>query len=202
MLIGEVYYEGEWHRGQHRPIVDLALWDRVHEIMAQRARRKGVPNQGRDLLDFPLAGRLFWHDGRAFGCFESSPREGKRYRYYMAATGSQPGDAGAQPENLPCSLLHDVVIDQIRQRLREPQLLLDQLLGEHQCEPVFDKDLVIAAMRRLDDAWGLFIDKTQTQLVLTLIDRVTLYPDQVAIRWNQQGWETLLREHYRPKKTT
>lgn len=202
MLIGEVYYEGEWHRGQHRPIVDLALWDRVHEIMAQRARRKGVPNQGRDLLDFPLAGRLFWHDGRAFGCFESSPREGKRYRYYMAATGSQPGDAGAQPENLPCSLLHDVVIDQIRQRLREPQLLLDQLLGEHQCEQVFDKDLVIAAMRRLDDAWGLFIDKTQTQLVLTLIDRVTLYPDQVAIRWNQQGWETLLREHYRPKKTT
>lgn len=25
MLIGEVYYDGEWHRGQHTPIVDLEL---------------------------------------------------------------------------------------------------------------------------------------------------------------------------------
>jgi hypothetical protein len=49
--------------------------------MTQRARRTGTPNQGRDLLDFPLAGRLFWHDGRAFGCIESSSRKGKRYRY-------------------------------------------------------------------------------------------------------------------------
>jgi site-specific DNA recombinase len=65
MLISEVYYDGQWHRGQHTPIVDVELWDRVHEVMAQRARRKGVPTKGRDPLDFPLAGRLFWHDGRA-----------------------------------------------------------------------------------------------------------------------------------------
>lgn len=92
-LIGEVYYAGEWHRGTHRPIVDLALWDRVHEMMTQRARRTGTPNQGRDLLDFPLAGRLFWQDGRAFSCFESSSRKGKRYRYYTAPTGDQPDDS-------------------------------------------------------------------------------------------------------------
>ena len=200
VLIGEVFYEGEWHRGQHRPIVDLALWDRVHEVMEQRARRKGVSNQDRDFLAFPLAGRLFWRDGRAFGCFESSPRDGKRYRYYTAPTGNQPDDAEPQPENLPCALLHEVVIDQIRQRLRDPQLLLDKLLDEQQGEPAFDRDLAVAAMKRLDDAWGMLIDKTQAQLVLSLVEQVTLYPEQMKIRWSQQGWETLLREHYRPEK--
>lgn len=199
VLIGEVYYEGQWHRGQHRPIVDLALWDRVHEVMAQRARRKGVPNQERDRLAFPLAGRLLWHDGRAFGCFESSSREGKRYRYYMAPTGGQPDESSPQPENLACSVLHEIVIDQIRQRLRDPQQLLDRLRDEHQGEPAFDRDLAVAAMKRLDDVWGMLIDKTQAQLMLSLVEQVTLYPDQMRLRWNHQGWETLLQELYRPE---
>lgn len=198
VLIGEVYYEGQWHRGQHRPIVDLTLWERVHEVMTQRARRKGVPNQGRDRLDFPLAGRLFWHDGRAFGCFESSARDGKRYRYYTAPTGSQPDDPAPQPENLSCSVLHELVIDQIRQRLRNPHLFLEKLLAEHHGEPAFDRDLAVAAMQRLDDVWGMLIDKTQAQLVLSLVGQVTLYPDQMGLRWNQKGWETLLQELYRP----
>lgn len=200
VLIGEVYYEGEWHRGPHRPIVDLALWNRVHEVMEQRARRKGTSNQDRDLLDFPLAGRLFWHDGRAFGCFESSSRKGKRYRYYTAPTGDQPDDSEPHPKNLPCAVLHEIVTDQIRQRLRDPSLLLDTLLDGHQGEPVFDRNLALAAMKQLDDVWGMFIDKTQAQLMLNLVQQVTLYPDQMQLRWSQQGWETLLREHYRPEK--
>ncbi|WP_297505112.1 hypothetical protein [Ferrovum sp.] len=69
--------------GQHTPIMDLEPWNQVHEGISQRARRKGVPTKGRDPLDFPLSGRLFWHDGRAFTCFDSSPRQGRRYRYYL-----------------------------------------------------------------------------------------------------------------------
>lgn len=200
VLIGEVYYAGEWHRGMHRPIVDLALWNRVHEMMAQRARRTGTPNQGRDPLDFPLAGRLFWHDGREFGCFESSSRKGKRYRYYMTPRGDQLDDSEPHPENLACDVLHEIVIGQIRQRLRDPSLLLDMLLDGHRGEPVFDRDLALAAMKHLDDVWAMFIDKTQAQLMLNLVEQVTLYPVQMQIRWSQQGWETLLCEHYRPEK--
>ena len=55
-------------------------------------------------------------------------------------------------------------------------------------------------MQRLDDVWGMLIDKTQAQLVLSLVEQATLYPDQMKIRWSQQGWETLLREHYRPEQ--
>jgi len=199
VLIGEVYYEGEWHRGQHTPIVDLELWNQVHEAMAQRARRKGVPTRTRDPLDYPLADRLFWLDGRAFTCFESSPREGKRYRYYLAPTGDQTEGSRAPPENLPCTELHEVVFHQIRQQLQNPQWLLEQLPEACKSDPAFEESHVMSALKRLDDAWGLLIDKTQVQLVLTLIERVTLYPDQMAIRWSLQGWAKLMRDLLPPK---
>ena len=86
----------------------------------------------------------------------------------------------------------------IRQRLRDPHQLLEKLLSEHHGELAFDRDLAVAAMQRLDDVWGMLIDKTQAQLVLSLVEQVTLYPDQMGFRWNQKGWETLLHELYRP----
>jgi hypothetical protein len=86
----------------------------------------------------------------------------------------------------------------IRQRLRDPHQLLEKLLSEHHGELAFDRDLAVTAMQRLDDVWGMLIDKTQAQLVLSLVEQVTLYPDQMGFRWNQKGWETLLHELYRP----
>lgn len=194
MLIGEVYYEGEWHRGQHTPIVDLELWNQVHEVMAQRARRTGVPTKDRDPLDFPLAGRLFWHDGRAFTCFESSPRQGRHYRYYIAPSGDETeGDATA-PVNLATAELHNAVIHHIRGQFRNPQGLLPRLLAECGDDPAIDEASIIHALSKLDAAWHLFIDKTQAHLMLTLVERVTLRPDSMAIRWNLCGLAALIRQ--------
>lgn len=47
---------------------------------------------------------------------------------------------------------------------------------------------------RLDDPWGLFLDETLAHLTLSLVERVTLYPDRMAIRWDLQGLAKLLRE--------
>jgi DNA invertase Pin-like site-specific DNA recombinase len=193
ILIGEVYYDGEWHRGQHTPIVDLELWDQVHAVLAQRARRKGVPSKGRDSLDFPLAGRLFWQDGRAFTCFESSPRHGRRYRYYIAPSGGEAAVDGVAPVNLATVELHKAVIHHLREQFRDPHVLSAGLLAEHRDDADFDEARIIDALNRLDAAWHLFIDKTQAHLVLSLVDRVTLQPDGMVIRWNLAGLAKLVR---------
>jgi len=159
MYIGEVYYDGGWHPGKHSPIVDLDLWNQVHEVMAKRARRKGVPSKVLDLLHFPLAGRLFWYDGRAFTCHESSPRQGRRYRYYLAPSGAGEEVDGTRPVNLATAEVHSVVIHQVRELFRNPRPLLDGLPVEYRNDPVFDEAHVIGALKRLDAAWGLFIDK-------------------------------------------
>ena len=194
MFIGEVYYNGGWHAGRHTPIVDLNLWNQVHEVMEKRARRKGVPSKVRNLQDFPLAGRLFWHDGRAFNCFESSARQVGRYRYYLAPSGKDSEDAGPQPANLATAVLHQVVIRHMREIFRNPRPLLDGLPVEYSTNPVFDEVSVIYALKRLDAVWSLFHDKTVAHLMLSLTERVTLYPQQMAIRWDWQGLAKLLRD--------
>ena len=47
MYIGEAMFDGEWHSRVYPPIIDLDLWRAVQTKLAQRARRKGIPNQGR-----------------------------------------------------------------------------------------------------------------------------------------------------------
>lgn len=84
MYIGEALFDGEWHSGIYPPIIDLDLWRAVQEKLAQRARRKGVPNQGRSELEFPLSNRLFWHDGRPYTLFKSSLRYKGQYRLSIA----------------------------------------------------------------------------------------------------------------------
>jgi hypothetical protein len=72
--------------------------------------------------------------------------------------------------------------------------LLDGLPVEYRNDPVFDEAHVIHALNRLDDTWSLFRDKTLAHLMLSLVERVTLYPGRMAIRWNLQGLAKLLRE--------
>ena len=74
MYIGEVFFSGTWHQGKHTPIVDLDLWQQVHDLMKQRARRTGVPSTPKNEVLFPLMGKLFWEDGRTFKPTESSPQ--------------------------------------------------------------------------------------------------------------------------------
>ena len=174
--------------------MDRELWNQVHEVMEKRARRKGVPSKVRNLQDFPLAGRLFWHDGRAFTCFESSPRQGGRYRYYLAPSGKDSEDADPQPANPATAELHHVVIHHMREIFRNPRPLLDGLPVEYRTDPVFDEVNVIHALKRLDAVWGLFHDKTVAHLMLSLTEKVTLYPRRMSLRWNLQSLAKLLQE--------
>jgi hypothetical protein len=174
--------------------MDLDLWNQVHEVMEKRARRKGVPSKVRNLHDFPLAGRQLWHDGRLFTCFESSTRQVGRYRYYLAPSGKGSEDAGPQPANLATAVLHPIVIRHMREIFRNPRPLLDGLPVEYSTDPVFDEVNVIDALKRLDAVWGLFHNKTVAHLMLSLTERVTLYPQRMAIRWDWQGLAKLLRE--------
>ena len=87
-----------------------------------------------------------------------------------------------------------ISIHHIRGQFRNPQGLLPRLLAECGDDPAIDEASIIHALSRLDAAWHLFIDKTQAHLMLTLVERVTLRPDSMAIRWNLRGLAALIRQ--------
>jgi DNA invertase Pin-like site-specific DNA recombinase len=184
MYIGEALFHGEWHSGVYPPIIDLDLWKQVQEKLALRARRKGVPNETLNPLEFPLIGKLFWHDGRAYKFFKSSSREQKRYLYYIAPATADEKASGTGPVNMAAQQVQDIVVEQLRSHLKEPQEWLARLVELATGHPTLQETDIVLALKRLDEAWPLFIPQTQAHTLFTLVDRVKVFPDKLAIKFN------------------
>jgi site-specific DNA recombinase len=79
--IGEIRHRKERHPGQHEPIVDRELWERV-----QRQLRDGAANsrvRPTKAAPSPLAGKLFDESGQCL-YVAGAARGGRRYRYYVS----------------------------------------------------------------------------------------------------------------------
>ena len=81
LYIGEVRHRGVRHPGQHQPIIDRELWDKVQQQLREHARRRRL--RAVKVEPSPLAGKLF--DPSGAGLTSSHARKGeRRYRYYIS----------------------------------------------------------------------------------------------------------------------
>jgi site-specific DNA recombinase len=81
LYIGEVRHRGVRHPGQHQPIIDRDLWDKVQQQLHEHAQRR--PLRTVKVEPSPLAGKLF--DSSGTGLTPSHARKGeRRYRYYIS----------------------------------------------------------------------------------------------------------------------
>jgi DNA invertase Pin-like site-specific DNA recombinase len=82
VYVGQVSHKGQIFDGRQVPIIDLALWKKTQDLLADnsagREKRKVVPG-GR-----PLAGRLFDDRGNAMSPSYTNHRSGRRYAYYIS----------------------------------------------------------------------------------------------------------------------
>jgi DNA invertase Pin-like site-specific DNA recombinase len=181
MYLGELFYRQEWHASKHQPIIDQSLWDQVHAILDRRARRKGVPTTEDRWIFFPLGDRLYWHDGRPYKMHESSNRNGLRYRYYQGAATPQEKATGSGPPTIRAADIHDVVITYLLEQFKNPQGLLDNLPGGLKDLPQFEPAHVIKHLARTEEIWRDYWEPVKSLIVLELVARVTLFPDQDVI---------------------
>jgi site-specific DNA recombinase len=194
MYLGEALFYGEWHSGIYPSIIAPDLWQQVQDKLAQGARRKGVPNEARNPLEFPLIGKLFWHDGRAYKFFKSSPRDHKQYLYYVAPATAEEKASGTGPVNMAAQQIQDIVIEQLRSHLSDPQEWLARLGELATGHPTLEEAGIVRALKQLDEAWPLFTPQTQAQTLFTLVDRVNVFPDKLAIKFNMPAVLTMVRE--------
>src|ERR1700730_11458747 len=78
--LGEIVHKGQFHPGEHTPIIDQPLWDAVQEQLDSNAaeRNSGTRNHQPSLL----AGMLFDGDGNRMTPSHAL-KMGTRYRYYV-----------------------------------------------------------------------------------------------------------------------
>jgi site-specific DNA recombinase len=81
IYVGEIRHKRISHPGQHEPIVERSLWQRVQELLEQRAARQrgGVTRKSTGLL----TGKLFDENGEpVYAC--GTKKGDRRYRYFVS----------------------------------------------------------------------------------------------------------------------
>jgi len=82
VYIGEISHKRVRHPGQHEPIVNRELWDRIQEQLNSQAARTGEGCKT-EAPRSPLTGKLFDEDGEAL-YVQGGSKDGRRYRYYVS----------------------------------------------------------------------------------------------------------------------
>jgi len=81
IYVGEIRHKRVSHPGQHEPIVERSLWQRVQEMLKQRIARQGSGTNRR--TPSLLMGKLFDENGEPlYAC--GSKKGDRRYRYFVS----------------------------------------------------------------------------------------------------------------------
>lgn len=112
IYLGEIPHKGQSYPGEHLPIVDRELWERVRALMSEnvRSRRHGTNASAPSLL----RGLLYDEDGNRFTPSHAVKR-GKRYRYYVSQRViKDAASASTQPGRIPARELEKLVLAKLK----------------------------------------------------------------------------------------
>ncbi len=82
LYIGQIRHKDTCHAGQHPPLLDRDLWERVQQQLTARTQR----HPGTDTIESeaPLRGKLFDSAGHPMTSTYARKRDGRQYRYYVS----------------------------------------------------------------------------------------------------------------------
>lgn len=195
IYLGEVYYHGAWHKGDHEPIVDQTLWDRVAQLLKSRSRRGPNKNVSEFEVDHLLKGMLFSADGRAISPWRSSKYKNRRYGYYVPQQEITEGAGASGLPRIPSGELDAVVWGHVEWCLNNPDFIVQQCLPEEiTSNPEFDGELVAKQLGRLGKVTSYLIPINQIRIIKLFFHKVVLHIDRIQFVVNRDGLMDLILE--------
>ena len=191
VYIGEAVHKGTSYPGEHTPIIDREVWDKVHAILTESPRKRAA----RTRADTPalLKGLLYGPDGAAFSPTHTR-KGGKLYRYYVSQTILKHGAGSCPVGRVPAGEIEAAVIDQLRAVFRQPEIVA----GTWKAVRAQDGDITEAeardALTRLDPLWDELFPAEQARIVALLVERVDLDANGLNVRLRTDGLAGLARE--------
>jgi hypothetical protein len=121
VYIGLATHKGQSYPGEHEPIVDRATWDRVHEVLATNAKRRG--NEARARTPAPLRGLMRCTHCRAAMTPSQTRRRGRLYRYYICLGASRRGHETCPVRSRAAGEVEGLVLGQVKRLLASPEMV-------------------------------------------------------------------------------
>jgi DNA invertase Pin-like site-specific DNA recombinase len=195
--LGEATHKGKSHPGEHKPIIDRATWDRVHEVLTTNARRRG--NEARARTPAPLRGLM-----RCTHCSSAmtpthTRRRGRLYRYYICLGASRRGHDTCPVRSIVASEVEALVLGQVRRLLASPELVARTITAVRRDngaaeDAELDEGDVIEALGALEPVWDELYPAEQARIMRLLIERIDVAPDGISITLHAAGIRSLVAE--------
>ena len=121
--LGEINHKGNTYPGQHQPIIDFALWERVHSTLKESPRKRAVRTRG-------LSTALLQGLAVCGGCqsvltpTHSKKPNGRLYRYYKASAHLKNEIEDCPIGAVPAGELENIVLNQMRLALCTPEMMV------------------------------------------------------------------------------
>ena len=123
--IGKVKHKTEVYDGEHEPIVDRAVFERVQTMLQRNGRSGGA--EARNKCGALLRGLL-----RCKACNRSmthtfTSKGSRRYRYYTCTHAIKGGRKRCPSGSLPAGEIEQAVVEQVREMVNDPAWVADTL---------------------------------------------------------------------------
>jgi site-specific DNA recombinase len=185
--IGLATHKGQNYPGEHEPIIDRAIWDRVHEVLATNAKRRG--NEARARTPAPLRG-LMWctHCSSAMTPTHTRRPNGKLYRYYICLGASRRGHDTCPVRSIAAAEVEGLVLAQVRRLLASPEMVARTITAVRREDAAADDSV-------LEDGEVIELyPAEQARILRLLIERIDVAPDGISVTLHAAGIRSLVAE--------
>ena len=181
---GEIVHKNQAYPGEHAPIIDDDLWQKVQTTLAANRVDRGA-GKGNNHVSL-LAGLIYDAHGELMTP-SHAVKKGVRYRYYVSKsllTGGH-NKATRRGQRIPASHIEALVTGRIRAWLADPVAVLNAVQC-HGPDAVAQKRLLDEAAR-LAGSWQE-LDAEQLRAILrAVVTRVQVHSDRVDLTLDQMG---------------
>ena len=197
IYLGELSHKGNWYPGAHPPIIDRALWDKVHAVLAKDSHARSVETKIRSRTDALLRGLLYAPSGeRMYPTY--SRKNGRKYHYYVSKSEARFGAPGKSYERLPAPEIESAVVAQIRTVLTSPESVTAVVRHIQRTGVQIDEATTVMAMGRLNNVWDQLFPVERHRITNLMIERIDLVHagevQGIKVKWRELGWKALIQE--------
>ncbi|MGI9130036.1 MAG: recombinase family protein [Roseomonas sp.] len=199
VYLGEATHKDASYPGEHAPIIDRALWDKVHSILQTSPRLRAANARAR--APALLKGLIFTETGCAMT--PAFTKKGTRlYRYYvsMDVIRSRPLGESPGPLRLPAPMVEDAVIGEIHRMIRAPEITARTIAALRRDGVKVEEAAVVATLAGFERLWGALYPAEQARIVQLLVERITVSTKGIAVDLRKEGLGLVLRDMLLPAK--
>ena len=191
MYLGEAVHKGTSYPGEHDPIIERHLWDRVHELINASPRVRAKRPLGR--APALLKGIVFGPTGAAMTPAHTR-RGGRLYRYYVSIDAIRSGACSSLIRRIPAAQIEAVVIAQIKAMVQSPEIIVATWRAAKKTMTGLTEQQVADELRRFDGLWTELFPAEQARIVQLLVERVDLAETGASIMLKVEGLTSVLED--------